>query len=41
MMNEFKNYIIKEYIQDVKGYKAVEFKFNYSLKAKFMKDDHI
>lgn len=37
-MIDFKDYLIQEYIRDVKGYKAVEFKFSYSLKTKQMKD---
>ena len=37
-MIDFKEYLIQEYIRDVKGYKAVEFKFSYSLKTKQMKD---
>ena len=36
-MNGFKEYLIQEYINDVKGYKAVEFKFSYSLKSKPVK----
>ena len=37
-MIDFKDYLIQEYIRDVNGYKAVEFKFSYSLKTKCMKD---
>ena len=37
-MIDFKDYLIQEYIRDVNGYKAVEFKFSYSLKTKSMKD---
>ena len=39
-MNEFKDYLVREYIRDINGYKAVEFKFSYSLKTKCMKDVH-
>ena len=37
-MIDFKDYLIQEYIRDVKRYKAFEFKFSYSLKTKCMKD---
>ena len=37
-MIDFKDYLIQEYIRDIEGYKAVEFKFSYSLKMKCMKD---
>ena len=37
-MIDFKDYLIQEYIRDIEGYKAVEFKFSYSLKMRCMKD---
>ena len=37
-MIDFKDYLIQEYIRDIEGCKAVEFKFSYSLKTKCMKD---
>ena len=37
-MNKFKDYLVSEYIRDINSYKAVEFKFSYSMKTKCMKD---